>query len=268
MAWGGPNPTAPETHAQTVDGGTLTSDSVTLTAGRLYFVGVAAERNDSVSVVAPTSVVCNGTQAFTIVDATDGFCAYDTGSITRKGLWVGYCIPASTVTGTIVVTFADSYRVQFLSLIEVASNFSPAAPLIQIDKIVDQDATGTSTTLTFGSAMTADSLVIAFIGSGTAADPSVAPDAAYTELFADLTSSSALGHTVHYCTAPDTTMTFTYNSGNQVGAVGVEIRFQAGGGKGSGGKGKGGNTPGPGEPPKKPLRTSLSKSWKWDRGWR
>ena len=40
------------------------------------------------------------------------------------------------------------------------------------------------------------------------------------------------------------------------------------GGKGSGGKGKGGNTPGPGEPPKKPLRTSLSKSWKWDRGWR
>jgi hypothetical protein len=39
-------------------------------------------------------------------------------------------------------------------------------------------------------------------------------------------------------------------------------------GKGSGGKGKGGNTPGPGEPPKKPLRTSLSKSWKWDRGWR
>jgi hypothetical protein len=40
------------------------------------------------------------------------------------------------------------------------------------------------------------------------------------------------------------------------------------GGKGSGGKGKGGQTPGPGEPPKKPLRTSLSKSWKWDRGWR
>jgi hypothetical protein len=39
-------------------------------------------------------------------------------------------------------------------------------------------------------------------------------------------------------------------------------------GKGTGGKGKGGNTPGPGEPPKKPLRTSLSKSWKWDRGWR
>jgi hypothetical protein len=41
-----------------------------------------------------------------------------------------------------------------------------------------------------------------------------------------------------------------------------------GSGKGSGGKGKGGNTPGPGGPPKKPLRTSLSKSWKWDRGWR
>jgi hypothetical protein len=39
-------------------------------------------------------------------------------------------------------------------------------------------------------------------------------------------------------------------------------------GKGSGGKGKGGNQPGPGEPPKKPLRTSLNKSWKWDRGWR
>ena len=38
--------------------------------------------------------------------------------------------------------------------------------------------------------------------------------------------------------------------------------------KGTGGKGKGGNQPGPGEPPKKPLRTSLSKSWKWDRGWR
>ena len=42
----------------------------------------------------------------------------------------------------------------------------------------------------------------------------------------------------------------------------------ASGGKGSGGKGKGGQTPGPGENPKKPLRTSLSKSWKWDRGWR
>jgi hypothetical protein len=46
------------------------------------------------------------------------------------------------------------------------------------------------------------------------------------------------------------------------------IMTTASGGKGSGGKGKGGNTPGPGEPPKKPLRTSLSKSWKWDRGWR
>ena len=41
-----------------------------------------------------------------------------------------------------------------------------------------------------------------------------------------------------------------------------------GAGKAGGGKGKGGNQPGPGEPPKKPLRTSLSKSWKWDRGWR
>jgi hypothetical protein len=40
------------------------------------------------------------------------------------------------------------------------------------------------------------------------------------------------------------------------------------GGRGSGGKGKGGQTPNPGEPPKKPLRTSLNKSWKWDRGWR
>jgi hypothetical protein len=40
------------------------------------------------------------------------------------------------------------------------------------------------------------------------------------------------------------------------------------GGKSSGGKGKGGQTPNPGPPPKKPLRTSLSKSWKWDRGWR
>jgi hypothetical protein len=48
----------------------------------------------------------------------------------------------------------------------------------------------------------------------------------------------------------------------------LSITYAAGGGKGSGGKGKGGQTPGPGGPPKKPLRTSLSKSWKWDRGWR
>lgn len=41
----------------------------------------------------------------------------------------------------------------------------------------------------------------------------------------------------------------------------------ASGGKGSGGKGKGGNTPGPGVPPKKPLRTSLSKGWQWRRSW-
>jgi hypothetical protein len=41
-----------------------------------------------------------------------------------------------------------------------------------------------------------------------------------------------------------------------------------GAGKAGGGKGKGGQSPNPGPPPKKPLRTSLSKSWKWDRGWR
>ena len=57
--------------------------------------------------------------------------------------------------------------------------------------------------------------------------------------------------------------------GDSARAAKLEIVYvNPAGGRGSGGKGKGGNQPGPGEPPKKPLRTSLSKSWKWDRGWR
>jgi hypothetical protein len=63
------------------------------------------------------------------------------------------------------------------------------------------------------------------------------------------------------------TYTWTTNDADEhrlrVLAFGAEL--PTGGAKG---KGKGGNNPGPGEPPKKPLRTSLSKSWKWDRGWR
>ena len=268
MAWSGPNPTAPETQIETVDGTTITSDSVTLTAGRLYLVGVGYYKNDNTANAAPTSVVCNGTQAFTLVDA-DGDCHFDAASISRRSLWVGYCVPSATVTGTIVATFAATYAELVLTLVEVASNFDPAATFPQVDKAIDADATGTSTTLTFGSAMTADSLVVAFIAYGNDANPAVTADAAYTELVTGLHSTaSTIGEEVHYCTAPDTTMTFTYASGTQVGAVGIEIRFKPGGGKGSGGKGKGGNQPNPGEPPKKPLRTSLSKSWKWDRGWR
>jgi hypothetical protein len=59
-----------------------------------------------------------------------------------------------------------------------------------------------------------------------------------------------------------------WNAASDIMAMQVAVMPGVSGGKGSGGKGKGGNQPGPGEPPKKPLRTSLSKSWKWDRGWR
>jgi hypothetical protein len=63
---------------------------------------------------------------------------------------------------------------------------------------------------------------------------------------------------------------FSWTTNNNADTVinGLAFGGDEGGTKGSGGKGGGGNQPGPGEPPKKPLRTSLSKSWKWDRGWR
>jgi hypothetical protein len=66
------------------------------------------------------------------------------------------------------------------------------------------------------------------------------------------------------------TLNWSPNNSNtdSIGYLAMFIANDTGGGKGSGGKGKGGNTPNPGPPPKKPLRTSLSKSWKWDRGWR
>ena len=266
MAWNGATPTAPETQLEPTNGTSITSSSVTLTAGRLYLVGVWAGRGDSVDFAAPTSVVCNGTQAFAIVHATNGVALFDTSSATRRGLWVGYCIPAATVTGTIVATFAATYEGFILALVEVASGFNAAETFLQSAKVIDADGTGTSTTLTFGAGMAANSLVVAFIA---AADSSaIAPDAAYTELFADLEQDADVAGTAHYSTAPDTTMTFTYVSGAQMAAIGVEVQASPPGGKGSGGKGKGGNNPGPGEPPKKPLRTSLSKSWKWDRGWR
>jgi type IV pilus assembly protein PilY1 len=64
-------------------------------------------------------------------------------------------------------------------------------------------------------------------------------------------------------------LAFELFDGDSLRAPKLEIVYvNPAGGKGTGGKGKGGNTPGPGEPPKKPLRTSLTKSWKWDRGWR
>jgi hypothetical protein len=105
-----------------------------------------------------------------------------------------------------------------------------------------------------------------------AADPTVSSDFVSTSKGFAMSDNSTPSTTAEAdVTFSGSNVAFSWTTNNAVASVINGLAFGAidsAGGKGSGGKGKGGNTPGPGEPPKKPLRTSLSKSWKWDRGWR
>lgn len=219
--WAGATPTSLTSGADGTAGTSATTASVTLTAGRLYIIYVTGRRGDSTNFAAPTSVV-RGAQAFATVDATNGTNLTDTSSSSRRGAWMGYCIPASSTTGTIVITFADSYTNIQWSLVEITSGFDSSTPFLQTQKMADEDGTGTSSTLTFGSSMASDSLVIA--GYNDASAGTLGPGAGYTELVevaGDPATATA------YNTAPDTTFDFSYTSGEEVGAIAVEIKAAA-----------------------------------------
>lgn len=221
MAWAGATPTSLTSGTDATAGASATTASVTLTTGRLYFIYVTMRRGDSINTVAPSSVV-RGAQAFAIIDATNGLNLTDTSSTSRRGAWMGYCIPASDTTGTIVITFADSYTNISWVVVEISSGFDSGTPILQTQKMADEDGTGTSSTLTFGSGMAADSIVVA--GYNDAGAGTLGPGTGYTELVEVAADpATAVAHNA----SPDTTFDFSYTLGEQVGAIAVEVKASA-----------------------------------------
>lgn len=207
------------------DGGaTATTASVTLTTGRLYCIQVLGRRGDSVSIVAPTSVV-RGAQSFAIVDATKGFIAHDTTSSSRRGIWVGYCIPASDTTGTIVITFASNHTDILWNVVEVASGFDSSGTIVQVQSGKDETVGGTNFEITFGSSIGSGNAVIGFFADAGAGG--LTPGAGYTELAETNTADSGGAIAVAYNLAPDTTFDYTHANTEEVGAIAVEIKAAA-----------------------------------------
>lgn len=207
------------------DGGAgATTASVTLVAGRLYLIQILGRRGDSVSIVAPTSVV-RGAQAFSIVDASKGFIAHDTTSSSRRGMWVGYCIPASDTTGTIVITFASNHTDILWNVVEVASGFDSSGTIVQVQSGKDETVGGTNFEITFGSGIGSGNAVLGFFadaGAGT-----LTPGTGYTELAETNTADSAGAIAAAYNLSPDTTFDYTHANTEEVGAIAVEIKASA-----------------------------------------
>lgn len=216
------------TSGNSAAGTTATTASVTLTAGRLYLLGITGRRADSTNVPAPNSVV-RGAQSFTIVDATAGLQQYDNSSSSRRALWVGYCVPASDTTGTIVATWSASLSRKQWALVEVASGFDSGTPIQQVAGNLDaSELSATSLTATFGAAISSGGAVVGFFGDAGAGG--ITPGDDYTELV-EVQTASEIDLSASYDLTPDTTFTCTFTAGEAVGAVAVEIKAAAAGGQ-------------------------------------
>jgi hypothetical protein len=171
---------------------------------------------------------------------------------------------------TDAITFAKSTNTSVPVAQNAATSISPVAVLLASDCKVS-GAVRSDARFTLGVAGSGAEATFQY-QDVSAADPTLAFDFVSTTkgiVLSDDDTPTTTAEADVTLSGSNVALSWTTNNANALVINGLAFgAIDSAGGKGSGGKGKGGQTPGPGEPPKKPLRTSLSKSWKWDRGWR
>ena len=205
------------THGKTTAASSATTASVTLTANRLYLLTVTS-RNATVDPNQPT--VTNFTQV-----NTDN---YDNAG-SQKRITVLRILPAATTTGTLSIGFAAQTQTDIIWILDEftgmdTSGVNGAGAIVQ--SVVNQDRTGSGTTLTATLAAFASTANATYGSCGIGNEPiTFTPGSGFTTIAQDGSTGNLTGVT-EFKNSNDTTVDFTSSVAGELGIIAMEIRAE------------------------------------------
>lgn len=168
-------PSLLDTASSTTSSTTVTSGSVSPTAGNLLVVVVGAIGNSAVDAVNSVTTTCSG--SWTLTEKIDYSAANGT-PVARVAIYTA-TVPASPGSGTFTATFAGAEARKTIAVIEI-SGHDTSSP---IGATATGSDTGTTLSITLDASPAADSCVIgATVEYDNTANTSIEPGSGFNEL--------------------------------------------------------------------------------------